>query len=384
VLHHKGGTPVPFVTPSTTGSDWFNPFGVEIAPPDFDGPNVDPGDLIIADNGFGDPSRKAVWAVNQKSGEAKSIAKGAVFEGGPLQVEFGPDGTLYVFENIGPSGMSRISIVSADGAVSPFVEFIPESGSAFAVHPKNGDLYFNYGNGQLYRKPADGGAAELFAYNLGRFASIEFSNSGSSLFVSARRDRRQIIEILGNTQAWRGINTIVNGTFETGDLTGWTASGINGGFATATQEGTCFSWNNTRGLTFNGSFVANVRSSGPAPTSSVGILTSDLFEAGSAISFWALSENTDYLPVPDPVTLEVRVLNAEDVVLLSQNVTTNIITLDSYSPCPGGDVRDGVFSAHIIDTSAYSRDLVRVEFRQHTNYPGYGFFTLIDDVELIP
>ena len=50
MLPHTGGIPVPFVTPSTTGSDWFNPFGVEIAPPTFDGPNVDPGDVIVADN----------------------------------------------------------------------------------------------------------------------------------------------------------------------------------------------------------------------------------------------------------------------------------------------------------------------------------------------
>ena len=204
MLPRDGGIPVPFVTPSSTGSDWFNPFGVAIAPVTFDGPNVDPGDLIIADNGFGDPSRQTVWAVNQESGVPKIIAQGPVFEGGPLQVEFGPDGTLYVFENFGPSGMSRISIVSADGSVSPFVEYIPGR-SSFAVHPKNGDLYFTYGSGMLYRKSLDRGTIEVFAYNLGRLQSMEFSQSGLSLFISAR-GRSQIIEIAGKRQAW-GVKT---------------------------------------------------------------------------------------------------------------------------------------------------------------------------------
>ena len=202
-LPHNGGIPIPFVTPSTTGSAWFNPFGVEIASPSFDGPNVDPGDLIVADNGFGDPSRHTVWAVNQQSGAAKIIAHGAVFAGGPLRAEFGPDGTLYVFENTGPSGTSRIATVAADGTVSPYVEFIP-GGPALAVHPKNGDVYFIYGTGVLFRVTDESGTPELFASNLGSYQSIEFSHNGLSLFVSAT-GRDQVIEISGNRQAW-GLN----------------------------------------------------------------------------------------------------------------------------------------------------------------------------------
>ena len=41
---------------------------------------------------------------------------------------------------------------------------------------------------------------------------------------------------------------IVNEDFETGDLTGWTASGINQGFAFVVEEGSCFSANNTLGI----------------------------------------------------------------------------------------------------------------------------------------
>ncbi len=176
---------------------------------------------------------------------------------------------------------------------------------------------------------------------------------------------------------------IVNGTFETGDLTGWTGSGINGGFAVVVQEGMCFSFNNTTGLTFNGDFAADVRSGGPGGPSSIGILTSDLFVAGSGISFRALSENDDGVPAADPVTLEVRVLDGGGNVLLSQIVTTNIVTLNDVR-CPGGEPRDGIFSTHIVDTSALAGQAVRVEFRQHTDVPGRGFFTLIDDVAVNP
>lgn len=199
-LPHNGGIPIPFVTLSTTGSDLFNPFGVEIAPPSFDGPNVDPGDLIVADNGFGDPSRHTLWAVNQQSGAVKIIAHGTVFEGGPLRAEFGPDGTLYVFENMGPSGTRRIVTVDAGGSVSPYVEFIP-GGPALAVHPKSGDVYFIYGTGVLFRVTDESGSPELFASNLGSYQSIEFSQNGLSLFVSATA-RDQVIEISGDRQAW--------------------------------------------------------------------------------------------------------------------------------------------------------------------------------------
>jgi hypothetical protein len=199
-LPHNGGIPIAFITLSTTGSDWFNPFGVEIAPPGFDGPNVDPDDLIVADNGFGYPSKHTVWAVNQQSGATKIIAQGTGFEGGPLRAEFGPDGTLYVFENIGPSGTSRIVTVAADGTVSPYVEYIPGR-PALAVHPKNGDVYFVYVTGELFRLTDESGTPELFASNLGSYQSIEFSHSGLSLFVSAS-ERDQVIEIRGNRQAW--------------------------------------------------------------------------------------------------------------------------------------------------------------------------------------
>lgn len=178
---------------------------------------------------------------------------------------------------------------------------------------------------------------------------------------------------------------IVNGNFETGDLTGWTASGINEGFATVVEEGGCFSANNTRGIAMKGLFSANVRSSSPAPINSIGILTSDLFIAGNSIRFIALSESGDNPQYENPVSFEVFILDDADRIILSEYIFTNTVNLSlSNSPiCSIGDIRDGAFSTHVIDTSNIAGEAIRIEFRQHTNVDGAGFFTLIDEVEVL-
>ncbi len=163
-----------------------------------------------------------------------------------------------------------------------------------------------------------------------------------------------------------------NGDFETGDFTGWTADSINDGFAAVVEEGTMFSFFNSTGVTLNGNFAANIRSSGPAPIDSLGILTSDTFVIGEALRFSALTEtlggNTD------PVNFEVRILDTNNQTLLSEIVQTNLVAV-------GTEPVDGVFSTHLLDTSDFAGQNVMLEFHQNTKTPGAGFFTLIDDVE---
>jgi hypothetical protein len=173
-------------------------------------------------------------------------------------------------------------------------------------------------------------------------------------------------------------NLVPNGDFELGNLTWWTQSG--NGRVTTVPEGSCFSANDTTGIALHGNFAINVRSGVPGQPTEIGTVTSYSFPAGSAISFYALSENSDANPVPDPVMLEVRVLDETDTTLLAQQVTTNVVTL---SPNCGSEPRDGNFSYHTIDTSAYLGQSVKVQFRQHTNTSGAGWFTLLDDVSVI-
>jgi len=182
--------------------------------------------------------------------------------------------------------------------------------------------------------------------------------------------------------ATRQFVLIPNGNFETGNLLEFNGGGVNGGFASVVREGTAFSCNTTTGLILSGDFAANVRSSPPAPTNSIGILTSDPFIAGFSIAFVALSENSDLSPDPDPVTFEVRIFDQSDNVLSSQVLATNVVTLSPAPGCVGGEPRDGTFSDHSIDTSALLGSWIKLQFRQHTNVAGQGFFTLVDDITI--
>ena len=193
--------------------------------------------------------------------------------------------------------------------------------------------------------------------------------------------------LLGTLMASAQISLLPNGDFETGTLAGWTASGENGGVVQIVREGSCFSYNNTQGLTLSGSFAANIRSSGLAPVDSVGVLTSDPFTAGSSIAFNALTEAEEgeaaKFASPDSVRFEVRLLDTSDNVLFSQVFKPYVVTLyrSSSGEC-SGESRDASFSNHSIDTSSFAGQLVKLQFRQHTNVPKRGFFTLVDDVSV--
>ena len=191
------------------------------------------------------------------------------------------------------------------------------------------------------------------------------------------------VVLIGNTFG-QGVY-ITNGDFETGDLTGFTVSGINGGIAKIIKEGRCFSFNNPQGITFNGDFVVNIRSTS-GDTTSIGILTSDPFIVVTKLTFIALSENSEgdgAVASPNPVTFELRILDVSDSVLLSQVIQTNIILLDHKLPTPcSGEERDGTFSNHTINLSPFKGQIVKVQFRQHTNEVSRGFFTLVDDIKV--
>ena len=190
---------------------------------------------------------------------------------------------------------------------------------------------------------------------------------------------------LGAVVASAQTTAMFNGDFESGTLAGWTASSENSGMAWVVREGTCFSYNNTQGLSLSGNFAANIRSGGWGPVDSVGVLTSDPFVAGSSITFNALTEAEDgeeaRFAWGDPVTFEARLLDTSDNVLFSQVFKPYVVTLSrsSSGEC-GGEPRDASFSNHSIDTSSFAGQFVKLQFRQHTNVPKRGFFTLVDDV----
>ena len=188
-IPNEGGAPKAFVTPSTILFDNnFNPFGIALAPSGFDGPNVDPGDLIVADNAYSG-SERAVWAIHPRTGDARAIAQGSVFDDGPTQVAFSPDGRLFVHENYWIPGTSRIVILDAEGTVTPFLSDIPGAHQSLCIHPVTGEVYFGMGElGEIRRIPSTGGtpevfpgSSEVFASDLVFFQDIEFTPDGLTL-----------------------------------------------------------------------------------------------------------------------------------------------------------------------------------------------------------
>lgn len=100
--------------------DWFATLGLAVAPAGYDGPNVDPGDLILCDNAMG-TNPKSVWAIYLSSGAALIIASGnEAFVYVPINCAFNSEGTLYIYENNHCTGYSRIVIVNADGITATF------------------------------------------------------------------------------------------------------------------------------------------------------------------------------------------------------------------------------------------------------------------------
>lgn len=188
--------------------------------------------------------------------------------------------------------------------------------------------------------------------------------------------------------AYEGVSPpgpLLNGDFEAGGL-GWTFNGAHGGIARVETEGTCFGANNTLGITFPGRHALNVRSSPAAPTDSVGMAVSDVFRIGSALTFRALSENDDAAPEPAPVTFDVLLLDPDGKELRLESVRAHVLTTSpgtSNDGCLVGEARNAPFSIHTVDTSAFAGEIGRVAFRQHTNVPGKGFFTLVDDVQVM-
>ncbi len=173
---------------------------------------------------------------------------------------------------------------------------------------------------------------------------------------------------------------LFDGDFESGTFQGWTPGGENGGFTLIAAKGTCYSSNDTTAISFNGDlqnhYAALLRSNANGNVTSVAKLRSANFTAGNGLLFSALSETLDSNSSTKPVNLVVRILDSEGKVLSDLPIQTAVISLSQG--CPSLK-RDTAFSVHYIDTRQYHGE-ISVEFTQHTNFSGLGYFTLIDNV----
>jgi hypothetical protein len=168
------------------------------------------------------------------------------------------------------------------------------------------------------------------------------------------------------------------GDFESGSFFGWQQTGVNSGYSLVVVEGSCYSDNDTTGITLNGNYSALIRSNSQGDPASSASITSEPFLVGSSVSFDALSEVAFGQSSVRPVTLTVSLVATDGVELMSVVlVQTNTVILNSG--CPNLP-RNGSFHGHLIDTHLFQGSEARIRFTQHTNRSGYGLFTLIDDV----
>jgi len=177
------------------------------------------------------------------------------------------------------------------------------------------------------------------------------------------------------------VDFLPNGDFEAGFLIGWTISEQRDGIADIVEQGNCFSEEDTTHIQLSGNYAAILSSGESARRSSVGILTSDSFNAGDGIMFTSLTGTRDGRKTIKPVEFEVRILNSNDDVLTAHSYLTSVVRL--HQGCPS-EPRDGRFFVHYIDTTRFLNQSIKIQFRQNTNTRNSQPFTLIDQVLLFP
>ena len=129
-----------------------------------------------------------------------------------------------------------------------------------------------------------------------------------------------------------------------------------------------------------GSHVVNVRSSGPAPLNSIGILVSDPFIPDAAsLSFKALSENAAVAPQLLLLKPTANVVNPKPEEILFQ---ADIVNATPNTGATAAFETQKVDLTKFYNTSDPAKGTpMRLEIRQHTTAAGAGYFTLVTNFD---
>jgi hypothetical protein len=172
--------------------------------------------------------------------------------------------------------------------------------------------------------------------------------------------------------------TLTNGDFGTGDLSGWSAETVNDGHVSVVRQGIAFSkLPGSERIPFPdgpGGYAADLRVDSAGPPQGAAILTSAPFTPRSdRLYFLTLSENASVAP-------QVLVLTA-NADPLNPSVSDILLLQDVVRDQPGTG-ESAKFERQIVDVSApfAAKQPIRVQFRQTATANGAGFFTLIADV----
>lgn len=188
VFRYSSGVSSVWVSGFHSGDD--DPTGMCFAPPGFDGPNVDPGDVLVTDPGFSGADE--VWSFKTSAAE-NELQVVPDLAGNPQyqDIATGPAGVVYTVTTTDPNNLYSISPL---GVLTPIALSTPlTSMLCLAYDPADARLYVVENGGHTLRRvnPATG-AVELIASGFADFndGALEFDTSTGALYVADAGNHR--------------------------------------------------------------------------------------------------------------------------------------------------------------------------------------------------
>ena len=200
----EGGSSL-WVSGFHSGDD--DPYGLTIAPPMFDGPNVNPGDILVTDRGYGGADE--IWSFSP------SVAEGELlFMPDPGEIDYfdlaaDDSATVYACDMLDPN---RIIILNKEGARSFLAIDPPIAGMGSIVYDSVADAIYvaSYSAQTVHRVNPSTGATTLVASGFLSLdpCCLEIDAAGRRLYV-ADKGYNRVYELC--LEPTTGVDEIVPG-----------------------------------------------------------------------------------------------------------------------------------------------------------------------------
>ncbi|MDD3642749.1 MAG: FlgD immunoglobulin-like domain containing protein [Candidatus Krumholzibacteria bacterium] len=176
-----GGASSLWVSGFHSGDD--DPYGMTIAPPGFDGPNVNPGDILVSDRGYSGPDQ--IWSFSPDVAEGELLVMDDPGEVDFCDLAAGAYDTVYVCDRL---DSTRIYVLVPDGTLTSFALDSPIDGLVSIVYdPVLDDLYVASTTSEsVHRVEPVTGVTTLVADGFSSFhwCCLEFDAEGRRLIVA--------------------------------------------------------------------------------------------------------------------------------------------------------------------------------------------------------
>jgi len=160
-----------------------DPYGLTIAPPGFDGPNVNPGDVLVSDRGYNGPDQ--IWSFSPSIAEGELLLMPDPGEVEHFDMAAAKSETVYVSDCLDPT---RLYILNDQGALESFAIDPPVTNICSIVYDSLlDDLYIASMSAKtVYRVNPISGNTDLIASGFSSFdyCCLEIDAAHRRLYVS--------------------------------------------------------------------------------------------------------------------------------------------------------------------------------------------------------